>query len=116
MAAVELGAVVTDPNTSATGAPQAARALLPILHADLERVREEQHAQQQERGATSASQVAGHRTVMEALERYADALEACGLPIPRTISADLRLRRSLCGLSADGDLTSSAPRRGDRLR
>lgn len=116
MAAVKLRAVVQDPTLPTPGTSSGSRALLPLLLAELDRARQIQHDQQQERGVTATIQTAGHRAVLEALERYAVALQASDLPVPRSIHADIQLRRSLCGLPIDTASTSRSHRAEGRVR
>ena len=93
------------------------RASLKSLLDEVVRARAHQHEQTELRGVSIATQVAGHRAVLEALERYVGALEANELPIPRRIQADLRLRRALCGLPVNlGAVSTMRPLRPGDLK
>jgi hypothetical protein len=63
---------------------------------EVKRARAENKLERQGRAATRRT-VASHRQVLSALEAFAAALTSRRLPVPPSVSCELRMLRALCG-------------------
>ncbi len=67
------------------------------LLADIARARAVHQARQRQPGHHLEALASSRNDLLDALERYTDALEERGWPVPRGMQQDVRMLRSLCG-------------------